>query len=94
MDKRKKDSSLDGIVIHYLKKAKCEKSTKLLEEKFEEKYEDVKVTEKFLKYLKAKQVKKEIESDDLGFEINFGAYQPQPEVSQPPELPFTSQFLD
>ena len=92
MAKRKLDSSLDGIIINYLKRGKCEKTVKLLEEKFDGKYEDVRVTEKFLNYLKAKEVKKEIESDDLGFEINFGAYEPQPKVSQHPEIPFTSPF--
>ena len=82
MTKRKIDSSLDGIIVNYLKKTKFEKSMKLLKEKFEDKYEDAKVTEKFLNYLRAKEAKKEIESDDLGFEINFGAYQSQPKVSR------------
>merc|ERR1719471_1296895 len=68
------------MIINYLKKAKCEKTLKLLEEKFDEVSEDVRVTEKFSNYLGAKEVKKEIESDDLGFEINFGAYQPQPKI--------------
>ena len=92
MAKRKMDSCLDGMIINYMKKRKCEKTVKLLEEKFDGKYEDVRVTEKFLNYLRAKEVKKEIESDDLGFEINFGAYEPQPKVSQHPEIPFTSPF--
>ena len=81
MGKRKRESSLISLIISHLKKAKCVKTIKLLEGKLEENNEDVKVSEQFLNYLKAKEVKKEIENDDLGFIINFGAYQSQPKVS-------------
>ena len=41
-----------------------------------------KMMEKFLKYLKEKEMEKEnTRDDDLGFEINFGAYQPDKKVS-------------
>ena len=36
---------------------------------------------KFIKYLKEKEmVKENVKDDDLGFEINFGAYQPDKKV--------------
>ena len=39
---------------------------------------------KFIEFLKQSEKEKEIGiEDDLGFEINFGAFQPEPKVSFP-----------
>ena len=80
MAKRKKDSSMDGIIIHYLKKAKCEKSLKLFEEKVGPSKKP-KISDNFWNYLKETE-KKITRDEDLGFEINFGANQPDKKVSQ------------
>ena len=63
------------------KKAKCEKSLKLFEVKVGP-TKKPKMMKKFLNYLKEKEAEKENTKDeDLGFEINFGAYQPDKKVS-------------
>ena len=77
MAKRKIDSSLDGIILNYLKKAKCEKTLKLFEGRLVETREDKDTSKKFWNHLKRKEDEKEIAKDDLGFEINSGAYQSQ-----------------
>ena len=38
--------------------------------------------ENFLNYLKKKELEKVNVEDELGFEINFGAYQPEVKVSR------------
>ena len=83
MAKRKIDCTPDAIVAAYLKKAKCDKSLKLFEEKVghKESY-NINILSKFVGYLKEKESQKENRNDeDLGFEINFGAYQPERKVS-------------
>ena len=75
MAKRKIDSSLDGIIINYLKKAKCEKTLKLFEGRLVETREDKNTSKQFWNHLKQNEDEKEIAKVDLGFEINFGAYQ-------------------
>ena len=71
--------SLDGFVFKYLKTAKYEKTCKLFRES---NLGNSKIIEKFIKFvrknekLKNEAIKKEnLDDDDLGFEINFGAYQ-------------------
>ena len=83
MVKRKIDCSLDEIVGEYLKKKKFEKSLKLLEEKVKHNNNDLnKTLKRLFDYLKKTESEKgNIEHEDLGFEINFGAYEPQQKVS-------------
>ena len=83
MAKRKIDCTLDEIVAEYLKKEKCQKSLKLFQEKDGQARNDkVPVLEKFVNYLKEQEAEKENKcDDDLGFEINFGAFQPEKKVS-------------
>ena len=83
MAKRKIYCSLDDIVGEYLKKKKFEKSLKLLEEKDKHKNNDLnKTLKRLFDYLKKTESgKRNIEHEDLGFEINFGAYEPQQKVS-------------
>ena len=83
MAKRKIDCTLDAIVAVYLKKARCDKSLKLLEGKVgnTQNY-NMTILSKFVGYLKQKEFDKEnLNNEDLGFEINFGAYQPKNKVS-------------
>ena len=79
MAKRKADFSLDGFVTEYFKKTKCERTSKLFQDKNGASKESENVYERFIKYLKTKQT--ENVNDDLGFEINFGAYKPKVKVS-------------
>jgi len=74
MAKRKNDYSVDAFVMRYLKKAKLNKTLDLFGKRIE-KRESIspKLSEEFLFYLKTPIIKLENE-DDLGFEINFGAY--------------------
>ena len=83
MAKRKIDCTLDEIVWEYLEKRKCEKSRKLYEENIGyHKNDGTKILEKFLNYLKTMQTQKEnMKLEDLDFEINFGAYQPEKKVN-------------
>ena len=81
MAKRKADCSLNDIICSYLKKRKCDDSLKLFTNQVGQKHE-TKILRKFVGYLKANKIKKENTSDDdLGFEINFGAYQLDDKVS-------------
>ena len=73
--------SLDDFIIEYLKKAKNEKTLKLFEGEKTGPNENKNVYEKFMNYLKKKEAEKENEKDDLGFEINFGAFQSEAKVS-------------
>ena len=82
MAKRKIDCSLDDFVMEYLKKVKCEKSSKMFGAENLGESEHSKSLKKFMKFLKENEMKKENSvEDDLGFEINFGAFQPEPKVS-------------
>ena len=82
MTKRKVDCDLNDIIGSYLREKKCEKSLKLFEEKNgQTKNDQRKKLMKFIKYLKEKEmVKENVKGDDLGFQINFGAYQPDKKV--------------
>ena len=74
--------SLNDYIIEHLKKGKYEKTLKLFEEKNGgPTKENSKICEKFINYLNEKETEKENEIDDLGFEINFGAFKPEPKVS-------------
>ena len=80
MAKRKINCSLDDIVTEYLKKAKCEKASKIFgtEHSIESDQNTIsKSMRKFEKFLKEKTKKENNVEDDLGFEINFGAFQPE-----------------
>ena len=84
MAKRKIDSDLDDIVMNYLMKAKCEKTAKMFgtEQNHEDRKDSSKSLKKFIKYVKQSETEKENRiEDDLGFEINFGAFQPATKVS-------------
>ena len=73
--------SLDDFIIEHLKKTKTEKTLKLFEgEKDDSTKANKNVYEKFMNYLKKKEAEKENENDDLGFEINFGAFQSEGKV--------------
>ena len=72
--------SLNDIIGEHLKKVKCEKVLKLFEEKTGQ-TKKTKTLEKFFDFLKELE-KENTKNEDLGFEINFGAYQPA--VSQSP----------
>ena len=77
------DCSLNDIISEHLKNTKCEKSLKLFEEKVG-KTKRAKMMKRFMNYLREMEAEKENTKDeDLGFEINFGAYQPAKKVSIP-----------
>ena len=78
MTKRKIDCSLDEIIAEYLQKNKCGKTLKLFQEKAGQKQGDQAELwlEKWFEFLKQNESKKEDMDEDLGFEINFGAFQP------------------
>ena len=79
MAKRKIKFDLNDFVIGYLKKSKYEKTLKIYDASEKTKKCQKTDFEKFVDYLKVEVIKKEIktENDDLGFEINFGAYEQQ-----------------
>ena len=82
MAKRKIDCSLNDYIIHHLKKRRHEKTLKFFEESVgSSKKADSEIFARFKSYLIAKEIKKENEIDDLGFEINFGAYKYETKVS-------------
>ena len=82
MTKRKIDCSLDDIVIKYFKRVKCEKASKIFGTEVSGENDHSKSLKKFIKFLKRKDVEKQNRiEDDLGFEINFGAFQPMIKVS-------------
>ena len=87
MAKRKRECNLDDIVMEYLKRAKCEKTSKLFGIERSGKSDHSKSLEKFIIFLKQKEMKKKYHvEDDLGFEINFGAFQPETKVSYRPQM--------
>jgi len=76
MAKRRKDCSLNDYVLDHLKKKKHEKTLKCFGERTRDSKGDYSQTcERFTNYLMEKEIEKENEIDDLGFEINFEAYQ-------------------
>ena len=92
MPKRKLESSLDDFFGEYFKKAKCERTLKLFENKTG-RLKNENVCERFMNYLKRKEAEKENEDDELGFEINFGAYETETKVSFT-AFTYSSQHID
>ena len=81
MPKRKFDCSLDEIVIEYLKKVKCAKTIKLFETERSTGRDHSESLKKFIEFVaKSEKQKENRNDDDLGFEINFGAFQPEQTV--------------
>ena len=80
MGKRKLDGCINDLIAEYLKKRKCEKTLKLFEEK-NMVSENRNLCEQFRTFLMKKESEKENRNDDLGFEINFGAFQSVAKVS-------------
>ena len=77
MAKRKIDCG--DVIVDYLKERKYEKTLQLFEEENKSftgrKLKTQDLCQKFIKYLQRQESEKDDENDDLGFEINFGAYQ-------------------
>ena len=82
MAKRKIDCGLNDLIIAFLKKRKYKRSLQLLEDKNggSEK-ENTGIYDNFINYVAEREDKKETELADLGFEINFGTFQPEIKVS-------------
>ena len=79
MAKRKINCSLDDVVKEYLKKVKCDKTSKMFGTEHSIESDQNKIStsmREFQKFLKKKTKENDVE-DDLGFEINFGAFQPE-----------------
>ena len=73
---------MNDCIIEHLKRGKYDKTLKLFEGEINVfKKENTKIYENFMKYLIDKEIKRENDEDDLGFEINFGAYKPESKVS-------------
>ena len=82
MAKRKRGCSLDDIVMEYLKIVKCKRTSTMFETERSSGGDHSKSLKKFIKFLKQKDLEKQNRiEDDLGFEINFGAFQPMIKVS-------------
>ena len=83
MAKRKFDSSLNDLIVDCFKKRKCERTLQLFGHFTNKtfKYENHDLLERFMNYLKNKDAEKKDQTDDLGFEINFGEFEPIAKVS-------------
>ena len=80
MAKRKIGCSLNDIVMEYFKKMKFEKTSETFGTSGENDHS--KSLKEFVKFLKQNETEKENRvDDDLGFEINFGAFKPAMKVS-------------
>ena len=77
-------NSLNDFISEYFMKEKYAETLKLFEEKNgganNGKGENSKMCDRFINYLKRKETEKENEIDELGFEINFGAFQHETKV--------------
>ena len=81
MAKRKNDFDLDDVIVAYLKKKKYCRSLKLFRSQNGDKTDKISpVVLKFESFLKMRNQKSK-NDDDLDFEINFGAFQPETKVS-------------
>ena len=77
MSKRKIECNVNDFVAEYLKKAKFKKTLDLFDKQnHESKKSSENMNVQFVQYLKAQTMQNKNE-DDLGFEVNFGAYQPE-----------------
>ena len=73
---------MDDIVMEYLKKVKSEKASKMFGTNRSSETDHSKSLKKFMKFLKENETEKENHvEEDLGFEINFGAFQAATKVS-------------
>ena len=81
MTKRKMDCELDYIVMEYLKKVKYEKTSKIFGTGRLGASNHSKSMGNFIKFLQRSEKEQNHVEDDLGFEINFGAFQPVRRVS-------------
>ena len=82
MVKRKFETELEDIVMIYLKKIKCERTSKMFGTERSGETDHSKSLKEFMKFLKQNEAEKDHSTeDDLGFEINFGAFQPEARVS-------------
>jgi len=83
MIKRKRECSVNDFIAEHLKKAKCEKTLHLFDKQHTTTTKnDGSMYMRFVQYLQGKMIKCEVKKeDDLGFEINFGAYQPEVKLS-------------
>ena len=87
MAKRKMANGLDDIVMEHFKKVKCEKTSKMFVTESSSESDHSKSLQKFIQFMKQKETEKENRvEDELGFEINFGAFQPEPKVSFPSKV--------
>ena len=92
MAKRKIECSLDDIVMEHMKRLKCEKTSKIFGDSCKNDHSES--LKKFIKFLKRKETRKEnLVEDDLGFEINFEAFRPEPKVSFPPSICLDQEFF-
>ena len=88
MTKRKLDNCLDDLIVDVFKKIKCERTVQLFQKENKNfanktlKYGNHYLFERFMNYLKSKDAEKKDQTDDLGFEINFGAFEPIAKVSK------------
>ena len=84
MAKRKNDRSLDNVFVGFLKRRKYRRTLELFGSEFGNNIAvNSKVFDEFENFLKEKikhEPKKEYADDDLGFEINFEAFQPTQKV--------------
>ena len=83
MSKRKIECDVNDFIVEYLKKAKLKKTVELFDKPNVESKKNIeKIYVQFVEHLKAQTMKNKIKNeDDLGFEINFGAYQPEAKLT-------------
>ena len=79
MAKRKQLCNLNDFVVDYLEKRTYERTLKLLNRNNEVTMEE-NLHKKFMNYLKKNDLDEKNANDNLGFEINFGAYQSEPRL--------------
>jgi len=82
---------VDDIVMEYLKKVKCEKTSKMFGTEGSDGSDHNRTLKKFIEFVKQNESNKETSvQDDLGFEINFGAFQPEKKLPRKkPRKPLT-----
>jgi len=82
MSKRKIESTVNDFIADYLKKAGFEKTLNLFDKQnVGSKKNTEKIYAKFEQHLREQTIGNEIQQEhDLGFEINFAAYQPDIKV--------------
>ena len=79
MPKRESESKLEDVLLGYLKRRKYQRTLQSFEKirTNDNDHQNEETGKKFFDYLKRiiKVANVKIDEDDLGFEINFGAYQ-------------------